>query len=90
MCYVTSQIDRYLEQQDREDARDEWLARSASADEYKKYRDDAMEQISGLDAQDQQSLEDVGEFYELSASGKAAVLELAEELAAANNYRRYE
>lgn len=91
MCYVSYQIDKYVEAQDRAAAHEEWLGMEAQDDDYGRYAQDAMELMDGLlsDA-DNQTLEDVGEFEALSAQGKEAIIERAMDLAIEDGFSRYE
>jgi hypothetical protein len=91
MCYVTYQIDRYLAAQDRATAREEWLGMQAQDDDYGRYAQDAMELMDGtLSDEDNQALEETGEFEALSAQGKEAIIERALDLAIEDGFSRYE
>lgn len=92
MCYVSYQIDRHLADEDREDARNEWLQGLAELDGYGLYLSDAVEAVEfeGLSERDSQILEDTGEFSFLSEAGKEKVQEIVEILAAQDGFSRYE
>lgn len=92
MCYVSSQIDRYLAEQDRAVARGEWLGMKANDDNYGRYLSDAAEQIEGLGALDNEVLEDFGidGYALLSAEGKEAIVSKAVELAIEDSFSRYD
>ena len=92
MCYVSYQIDRYLAEQDREDARGEWLGMKAEDDNYGRYLSDAAEQIEGLSASDNAILEDSGldAFDALSKTGKDAIQSKAVDLAIEDSFSRYD
>ncbi len=92
MCYVSYQIDRHLEAQDRDEARGEWLGMKAEDDNYGRYLSDAAEQIEGLSASDNTILEDSGldAFDALSKTGKEAIKSKAVDLAIKDSFSRYE
>ena len=92
MCYVSYQIDSYLAEQDREEARDEWLGMHAEDDSYGRYLQDAAEQSEGLSASDNAILEDFGidGYALLSAEGKEAIVSKAVELAIEDSFSRYD
>lgn len=91
MCYVSYQIDRHLAQVDRAEAREYWLGMKAQDDSYGLYLDDAMECLDGhLSAADNAIMEDGGLYALLSAEGKEAVLDRAQELAFKDDCCRYE
>lgn len=92
MCYVSYQIDRNLAAEDREDARNERLQWLAELDSYSLYLSDAVEAVEfeGLSERDSQILEDTGDFSFLSEAGKEKVQELAEILAAQDEFSRYD
>lgn len=91
MCYVSYQTDRFLAAQDREEAHAEWLGMVAQDDEFSRYLDDAMEEsFNHLSQEDNESLENYGDFSLLSSEGKGAVLDRAQELAADDGFSRYD
>ncbi len=93
MCYVSYQIDRHLADEDREDARNEWVGMKAEDDSYGRYMQDAAEALDGsLSGFDNAILEDAGmdAFESLSKKGKEAILERAVELAIEDGFSRYE
>jgi len=93
MCYVSYQIDRHLEAQDRAVAREEWLGMSAQDDNYGRYAQDAGEQLDGtLSAADNAVLEDLGMdgFALLSNAGKEAIKDRAIDLAIEDGFSRYD
>jgi len=94
MCYVSYQIDNYLAEQDREDARNEWLGMSAQDDNYGRYAQDAGEQLDGtLSTADNTVLEDLGMeegWNMLSSAGKEAIKDRALDLAIEDGFSRYE
>lgn len=93
MCYVSYQIDRYLADEDRAAARDEWLGLKGEDDSYGRYAQDAAEELDGaLSAKDNEVLADFGMdgYALLSAAGKEAIADKALELAIEDGFSRYE
>lgn len=93
MCYVSYQIDRHLAAEDRAAAHQDWLGMRAQNDSYELYRADAMEAVDGaLSANDNEVLEDFGidGYALLSAEGKEAVDDKAQEIGSKEWFKRYE
>lgn len=93
MCYVSYQIDQHLADEDREDARNEWVGMMAEDDGYGRYMQDAAEALDGkLGEMDNAILEDSGldAFEALSSKGKEAIADKALELAIEDGFSRYD
>lgn len=89
MCYVSYQIDRHLADQDREDARNEWLGMKAEDDSYGRYLQDAFEQCA-LSESDAEIAADTGDLRAISTEGQEAVRQLAVDLAIEDGFSRYD
>ena len=94
MCYVTYQIDRYLEACDKAAAHEEWLGMSAQDDNYGRYVQDAMEQVDSArwGWRDNEILEWFGidGWENLSDAAKESIKDKAMDLAIEDGFSRYE